>query len=58
MLSMIRKFRKNEKGATMIEYALLASLISIGAIVTLQLIGPQVNTTFVKVKDALSPAAP
>lgn len=53
MLSMIRKFRKDTKGATMIEYALLAALISIGAVATLTLIGPLVNDTFVKVKDAL-----
>lgn len=53
MLSKIRKFRKDTKGATMIEYALLAALISIAAVTTLTLIGPLINTTFETVKDAL-----
>ena len=44
---------KNRKGVTMIEYGLLAALIAVAAIATLQLIGPQVNKAFVKVSDAL-----
>jgi pilus assembly protein Flp/PilA len=45
--------RKNQKGATMIEYALLAALISIAAIAVLTQIGPKLITTFTKVLNAL-----
>lgn len=55
MLSKIRKFLKNEKGATMIEYALLAALISVGAVATLTAIGPLVDGAFVTVKGGLTP---
>lgn len=44
---------KNRKGVTMIEYGLLAALISIAAIVTLQTIGSQVKGAFDKVAEAL-----
>ncbi len=44
---------KNRKGVTMIEYGLLASLIAIAAIVTLQALGPKINGAFVKVNAAL-----
>jgi Flp pilus assembly pilin Flp len=39
----------------MIEYGLLASLIAVAAIVTLKLIGPQVDTAFKSVNTALTP---
>ncbi len=44
---------KNRKGVTMIEYGLLAALIAVAAIATLQLIGPKVKTAFDKVEAAL-----
>ena len=47
---------KNRKGVTMIEYGLLAALIAVAAIATLQLIGPKVKAAFDKVEAAL-PAA-
>lgn len=50
-LSLFR--RKDQKGATMIEYALLAALISIAAIAVLTQIGPKLVTTFTKVLNAL-----
>ena len=55
MLSKIRRFLKNEKGATMIEYALLAALISVAAVATLQLIGPRVLSAFNQVDSGLTP---
>ena len=42
-----------ERGATMIEYGLLAGLISIAALAALKLIGPDLLATFNKVADAL-----
>lgn len=49
---------KSQKGATMIEYALIAALISVGAIGALQLIGTDVAAAFQSVADALPTAAP
>ena len=42
-----------ERGATMIEYGLLAGLISIAALVALQAIGPDLLAIFNKVAAAL-----
>ena len=52
----IRKFLKSEKGATAIEYGLIAALISIVIIAALQLVGPQLSATFNTVATALSAA--
>ena len=40
------KFARNERGATAIEYALIASLIAIAAIGAMQGIGSKLNSTF------------
>jgi len=53
-VSMLRKLFYNESGQDMIEYALLASFISIVAIATLRLIGPLVSTIYENVSTALS----
>ena len=50
---MFFKLIRDEKGQDMVEYALLASFISIVAIVTLRLIGPLVNTIYVNIRAAL-----
>lgn len=44
---------KDEEGATMIEYALLAALISVVAITMITNVGTKVNTTFDSVNNAL-----
>lgn len=44
---------ESEKGVTMIEYALLAALISVIAITTITTIGTSINTKLVDVKNAL-----
>jgi pilus assembly protein Flp/PilA len=46
-------FLKNESGATAIEYGLLASLIAVVIVAALQLLGPQLATTFNNVSAAL-----
>jgi Flp pilus assembly pilin Flp len=51
---MFMNFIRNEKGQDMVEYALLASFISIVAIATLRLIGPLVNTIYVAIQTALT----
>ena len=40
------RFLKNEEGATVIEYALIASVVSIAAITSLTQLGGQVSSTF------------
>jgi len=51
---MLRKLFRHEKGQDMIEYAVLASFISIIAIVAIKAIGPLVNTIYVAVQTALT----
>ena len=43
MLSIFRRLMKNEKGATAIEYTLIASLIAVAAIVAMTAVGGKVN---------------
>ncbi len=51
---MLRKLIRDEKGQDMVEYALLASFISIVAIATLRLIGPLINGIYQDIEAALS----
>ena len=51
---MLFRLIRDEKGQDMVEYALLASFISIVAIATLRLIGPLVNTIYVAIQTALT----
>lgn len=53
-MQMLRKFVKNEAGATAIEYGLIAMLISVAIITILGAIGTNLNTTFSKVNAAFS----
>jgi pilus assembly protein Flp/PilA len=43
MLSIFRRLMKNEKGATAIEYTLIASLIAVAAIAAMGSVGTKVN---------------
>ena len=53
---MIDSLRNREEGQDMIEYALLAALISIVAIVIILLIGPYLRNLFQDVVNALGTA--
>jgi pilus assembly protein Flp/PilA len=44
MLSIFRKLMKNDRGATAIEYTLIASLIAVAAIVGMTQVGTGINT--------------
>ncbi len=57
---MIWQLIRNEEGQDMIEYALLASFISIVAIVAIKLIGPLVVAIYEAIRLALggAPAPP
>ena len=50
----IRSFLKNSKGATAIEYGLIAALIAVAAISAMRGIGSQLNTTFSNVESQMS----
>ena len=50
------KLIKNEKGATAIEYGLIAALIAVAAIGAMTSVGSKLGETFNNVSDALTPA--
>ncbi len=53
MMIKIRKMLKDTKGATAIEYGLIAAGISVAIIAVVQGLGSKLVTTFTSVKDAL-----
>ncbi|MFY0680370.1 MAG: Flp family type IVb pilin [Thalassovita sp.] len=53
----ISKFVKEESGATAIEYALIAGLISVVVITALTTLGGSLDTTFSTISDTLAPPA-
>jgi pilus assembly protein Flp/PilA len=53
MLSLIRRFRRNNEGATAIEYALIAALIAVAAITAMTTLGTQLKTTFGGIEKTL-----
>ena len=50
-MQMIRKIFKNKKGATDIEYGLIAALIAVAAIAAMQGLGGQLKKTFENVSS-------
>jgi pilus assembly protein Flp/PilA len=46
VMSFIRKFVKNSKGATAIEYGLIAALIAVAAVSAMGALGGKLNSTF------------
>jgi len=53
MIRPIKKFVANESGATAIEYALIASLIAVAIIVSITVLGTQLQNTFNEVSSNL-----
>ena len=53
MLSILRQLMKNEDGATAIEYGLIASLISVAAIVAFTAVGTKLSSTMTGVSGKL-----
>jgi Flp pilus assembly pilin Flp len=53
-MNTMKRFIREDDGQDMIEYALLASFISIVAIVALRAIGPLVNTIYQNIQAALT----
>jgi len=52
-MSFIRKFVKNSKGATAIEYGLIAALIAVAAVSAMTQLGGKLSTTFNNVSSNL-----
>ncbi len=49
----IRKFAKDEEGATAVEYGMMVGLIAVAIIITVAAIGSQLNTLFTTIKECL-----
>ncbi|TIX50262.1 Flp family type IVb pilin [Alteraurantiacibacter aquimixticola] len=56
MKNFLKTVASDESGATAIEYGLIAALIAVAAIVAMQGVGNELNTTFNKVSEQLSNA--
>ncbi|MBU2032577.1 MAG: Flp family type IVb pilin [Alphaproteobacteria bacterium] len=52
-MKFLKKLRRNEEGATAIEYGLIAALIAVAAITAMGALGDQLSTTFDKVKTEM-----
>lgn len=55
-MQFIRKMLKNTKGATAIEYGLIAALIAVAAITAMSSLGKELGNTFNGVSDELKKA--
>ena len=53
-MKFFRKLRRNEEGATAIEYGLIAALIAVAAITAMQSLGGQLSSTFNTVSTTMS----
>ncbi|MFA7098389.1 MAG: Flp family type IVb pilin [Gammaproteobacteria bacterium] len=56
MKAAILNFLRDEEGASAIEYALIAGIISVGILLSLEGVRDAINTLFGKIKDALTDA--
>ena len=52
-MNFIRKIIRNEKGATAIEYGLIAALIAVAAISAMKGVGSTLNSTFSNVSTQM-----
>jgi len=53
MRNLVTRFMKTEKGATAIEYGLIAALVSVVIIVALTTLGDRLTNTFTQISDQL-----
>ena len=56
MRNLFRELRRNDRGVTMVEYALIAGLVSVVAIALLTGMGSSVVNIFTSINNALSTA--
>jgi pilus assembly protein Flp/PilA len=57
MTNLVKRFAKDESGATAIEYGLIAAGISVAIITIVTTVGGNLKTVFTTVSTALVPAA-
>jgi pilus assembly protein Flp/PilA len=57
MVRFFQAFLKNDRGATAIEYGLIAALISVVVVAAVPLLGPPLIAAFEGVRDHLNTAA-
>jgi pilus assembly protein Flp/PilA len=55
-MRMLKKFLRNESGATAIEYGLIAALVSVVIIAGLNVLGPALHNTYTNVGNQLNAA--
>ena len=55
-MNSIKRFIRDESGATAIEYGLIAALLAVAIIAALQMVGTELTGTFTKVSDELKAA--
>ena len=53
-MTFIRKLARDKKGATAIEYGLIAALIAVAAIAAMQGLGTSLSTTFNNVSTSMT----
>ena len=53
-MTLIKRFAKDESGATAIEYGMIAALIAVAIITALTTLGGKLNSTFTSVAAKLS----
>jgi pilus assembly protein Flp/PilA len=56
MKKFLNKIRKDESGATAIEYGLIAALIAVVLITALGLLGNNINNSFTKISTSVATA--
>lgn len=56
MFKLLRKLRKDEKGATAIEYGLIAALVAVAAIGAMSALGNSLTTIFQTASNELNTA--
>ena len=56
MTNLVKRFAKDESGATAIEYGLIAALIAVGIITAARLLGSQISATFNTVRTTMESA--
>lgn len=58
MIKHIRNFARDDSGATMIEYGLIAALVAVAAIVALESLGTSISGMFTAVSTKLDAKKP
>ena len=56
MKNLLRRFRKDDKGGEIVEYAVTISLLAFGAIAAILLIGPKINNVWTTINGLLTGA--